>query len=53
MKKETHTTYGIKITKPFSENMYNHNDMVATQMKSNIKDAWHNEAIKFMGNDKW
>ena len=31
--------YGIEITKPFSKEMYDHNDRVAIEMKSNIKDA--------------
>ena len=53
MKKKKEIKYGIEITKPFSKDMYNHNDMVAKQMKFNIKDAWHNEAIKFMGDDEW
>jgi len=53
MKKKKEIKYGIQITKPFSKDMYNHNDMVAKQMKFNIKDAWHNEAIKFMGDDEW
>ena len=33
--------------------MYSHNDMVAKTMRFNIKDAWSNEVIKFMGNDSW
>jgi len=45
--------YGIEITKPFSKRMYAHNEMCAIEMKFNIKDAWHNEAIKFMGDDEW
>ena len=53
MKKKNEIKYGIEITKPFSKDMYSHNDMVAKEMKFNIKDAWHNEAIKFMGDDQW
>ena len=45
--------YGIEITKPFSKTMYDHNEICARQMRFNIKDAWHNEAIKFMGDDAW
>jgi|TARA_R110001583_G_scaffold192059_2_gene358174 hypothetical protein len=52
-KKDPKIQYGIEITKPHSKNMYSHNDMVAKEMKFNIKDAWHNEAIKFMGDDEW
>ena len=53
MKKKNEIKYGIEITKPHSKDMYSHNDMVAKEMKFNIKDAWHNEAIKFMGDDEW
>ena len=45
--------YGIQITKPFSKTMYDHNEICAKEMRFNIKDAWHNEAIKFMGDDEW
>ena len=45
--------YGIEITKPFSKTMYDHNEICARQMRFNIKDAWHNEAIKFNGDDEW
>ena len=53
MSKKTHTQYGIQITKPFSKDMYSHNDMVAEEMKVNIRNAWANEVIKFMGDDEW
>ena len=53
IKKSPIFQYGIEITKPHSKEMYSHNDMVAKTMKFNIKDAWHNEAIKFMGDDEW
>ncbi len=39
-KKEPTFAYGIEITKPFSKEMYDHNDMVAKEMKSNILKAW-------------
>jgi len=52
-KKSPTILYGIEITKPFSKAMYGHNEMVAKVMKFNIKDAWHNEAIKFNGDDDW
>jgi len=45
--------YGIEITKPFSKEMYNHNDAVAKEMRSNIRHAWYNEVIKFNANDEW
>ena len=34
-KKPTETIYGIEITKPFSREMYDHNNMVAEEMKAN------------------
>ena len=36
-KKTKQIIYGIEITKPFSTEMYNHNDTVATEMKANLK----------------
>ena len=35
--------YGIEITKPHSTAMYDHNDLVADQMKENILNAWKQE----------
>ncbi len=35
--------YGIEITKPHSKAMYDHNDLVADQMKENILNAWKQE----------
>ena len=32
--------YGIELTKPFSKEMYNHNDKVVTIMKGIILSAW-------------
>ena len=37
MKKEPKIKYGIKITKPFSKEMYDHNDKIASEMKLCIK----------------
>jgi len=53
MKKKSEIKYGIEITKPHSKDMYSHNDMVAKEMKFNIRDAWANEVIKFNANDEW
>jgi len=53
IKKKPEVRYGIQITKPFSKDMYSHNDMVAEEMKVNIRNAWANEVIKFMGDDEW
>jgi hypothetical protein len=35
--------YGIEITKPHSTAMYDHNDLVADEMKKNILTAWKQE----------
>ena len=32
--------FGIEVTKPHSKDMYNHNDKVAKELKSNILKAW-------------
>jgi len=53
MKKKPEIKYGIEIVKPHSKDMYSHNDMVAKEMKFNIRDAWANEIIKFNGDDEW
>ena len=53
MKKKNEIKYGIEITKPHSKDMYSHNDMVAKEMKFNIRDAWANEVIKFNATDEW
>mgnify|MGYP003136069445 CR=1 FL=1 len=39
-KKPAEVKYGIEITKPHSQEMYDHNDMVATEMKTNILNKW-------------
>jgi len=53
IKKKPEVKYGIQITKPHSKEMYSHNDMVAKEMKFNIRDAWANEVIKFKGEGEW
>jgi len=45
--------YGIEITKPFSKAMYDHNDLVAEEMKKNIASVWADEMIKFNKTDEW
>ena len=40
-KKEPTFAYGIEITKPFSKEMYDHNDMVAKEFKENILKQWN------------
>ena len=39
MAKVLEVRYGIEISKPFSKEMYDHNDRVSIEMKSNVKDA--------------
>ena len=40
MAKKVKTQHGIEITKPFSKEMYAHNDKVADEMKKNLLKAW-------------
>ena len=44
-KKPAEVKYGIEITKPHSQEMYDHNDMVSAEMKQNIHAKW-SELIK-------
>tara|TARA_R100000700_G_C3149273_1_gene128451 strand:- start:537 stop:1028 length:492 start_codon:yes stop_codon:yes gene_type:complete len=44
-KKSNEIKYGIEITKPHSQEMYDHNDMVSAEMKQNIHAKW-SELIK-------
>ena len=52
-KKKPEFKYGIEITKPHSKEMYDHNDMVAKEMKSNIIKAWEAEVNKFNMDGEW
>jgi glutamine synthetase len=45
MKKEAKVEYGITITKPWSKEMYDHNDEVAEVVKAKVLEMW-NEAFK-------
>ena len=45
LKKPNQFKYGIEITKPHSQEMYDHNDMVSAEMKQNIHAKW-SELIK-------
>jgi hypothetical protein len=49
MKKKPEIKYGIKIVKPWSSEMYDHNDVVSEEMKMNILDAWKKELSKITG----
>ena len=52
-KKLPEIKYGIEITKPHSKEMYDHNEMVAKEMKSNINKAWKECLAKLEDDDKW
>ena len=45
MKKEPKVEYGITITKPWSREMYDHNDALAEVVKAKVLEMW-NEAFK-------
>lgn len=47
MKKEKKTVYGIEITKPWSSEMYAHNEQVAEVVKELVSDMFRTELIKF------
>ena len=40
-KKSPKVQYGIEITKPWSKEMYDHNDKVASEMKANLMHHWN------------
>jgi hypothetical protein len=40
MKKAAKVEYGIQITKPWSREMYNHNDIVAVVVRIKVKQLW-------------
>ena len=42
MKKAKKIQYGIEITKPWSKEMYAHNDMVAEAVKVKVHEMWTN-----------
>ena len=58
-KKPAEVKYGIEITKPHSQEMYDHNDMVAAEMKANILNKWKElftileEADRFIMDREW
>ena len=49
-KKSPEIKYGIEITKPWSKEMYDHNEKVAEEMKANLMHHW-NLIIKRMEQD--
>lgn len=47
MKKEIKTQYGIQIVKPWSKEMYAHNDMVAAAVRVLVTQQWENAMNAF------
>jgi hypothetical protein len=50
-KKSPKVQYGIQITKPWSKEMYDHNDIVSEEMKKNIIKKW-NTIVKRLDMDQ-
>jgi hypothetical protein len=47
MKKEAKVEFGITITKPWSKEMYDHNDAVADLVRNEVEALWIAELMKF------
>ena len=47
MKKEKKVVYGIEITKPWSKEMYDHNEMVADAVRILVEQRWENALNAF------
>jgi hypothetical protein len=47
MKKEKKIVYGIEIVKPWSKEMYDHNEMVAEAVRILVTQRWENELNAF------
>ena len=47
MKKEKKVVYGIEITKPWSSEMYAHNEMVADAVRILVEQRWENALNAF------
>jgi hypothetical protein len=52
-KKSPKIRYGIEITKPHSKEMYDHNDIVAKEMKANILHQWNQIIKKMLLDDRY
>ena len=52
-KKSPKNQYGIEITKPWSKEMYDHNDMVSEEMKKNIIQKWDDLTYRINPNLDW
>ena len=48
--KKVRSEYGVVITKPHSNEMYDHNEKVSDMMKKNILDAWKKELTRLNAN---
>ena len=53
MKKAAKVEYGIQITKPWSREMYDHNDMVAEAVKVKVFEMWTNASSLHMSDLDW
>jgi hypothetical protein len=47
MKKEAKVEYGIAIVKPWSKEMYDHNDAVAEQVRETVLGMWNKAMAEF------
>jgi len=52
-KKSPKVQYGIEITKPWNSEMYDHNEKVAEEMKSNLMHHWNLLIDKLMDDDRY
>ena len=52
-KKKPEIKYGIEITKPHSKEMYDHNEMVAEEMKNALLTRWISLITKCLDEDKF
>jgi hypothetical protein len=52
-KKSPKVQYGIQITKPWSKEMYDHNDIVSEEMKKNIIKKWDDLTYRTNPNIDW
>tara|TARA_R100001509_G_scaffold165359_1_gene146598 strand:- start:965 stop:1399 length:435 start_codon:yes stop_codon:yes gene_type:complete len=53
VKKSPEIKYGIEITKPFSKEMYDHNNKVSQEMKSNLLHHWTQLIKKLEEDDRY
>ena len=52
-KKSPKVQYGIEITKPWSKEMYDHNDIVSEEMKKNIIKKWDTIVKRLSMDQDW